>query len=43
MNPAYMVRQLHEQQGRTFGVKAHLTSLKLLNPRLKAAAADGKN
>jgi signal transduction histidine kinase len=33
MNPAYMVRQLHEQQGRSFGVKAHLTSLKLFNPR----------
>ncbi|MGE5468573.1 MAG: ATP-binding protein [Ignavibacteria bacterium] len=33
MNPAYMVRQLHEQQGQSFGVKAHLTSLKLLNPR----------
>ncbi|GEM_PF-6708280 len=32
MNPAYMVRQLHEQQGRTFGVRAHLTSLKLMNP-----------
>jgi signal transduction histidine kinase len=31
MNPAYMVRQLHEQQ--SFGVKAHLTSLKLMNPR----------
>ncbi|MDD5249883.1 MAG: DUF3365 domain-containing protein [Rhodocyclaceae bacterium] len=32
MNPAYMVRQLHEQQGRTIGVRAHLTSLKLMNP-----------
>jgi signal transduction histidine kinase len=31
MNPAYMVRQLHEQQ--SFGVRAHLTSLKLMNPK----------
>ncbi len=32
MNPAYMVRQMTEDFDRLYGVKGHITSLKLLNP-----------
>lgn len=32
MNPAYMVRQMSEEYDRLFGVKGHITSLKLHNP-----------
>ncbi len=32
MNPAYMIRELHQRFPDQLGVKTHLTSLKLLNP-----------
>ena len=32
LNPAYMVRQMQEGYSDTFGVRGHLTSLKLINP-----------
>ena len=32
MNPAYMVRQMHQLYSESFGVKGHITSLKPLNP-----------
>jgi hypothetical protein len=32
MNPAYMLRQLHEDFAELYGVKGHLTSLKPLRP-----------
>lgn len=33
VNPAYMIRQMYEHFGEQFGIKGHLTSLKLLNPK----------
>ena len=32
MNPAYMVRQLHEDFAQLYGIQGRITSLKLLNP-----------
>ncbi|KPA17248.1 membrane protein containing ATP-binding region, ATPase-like domain protein [Candidatus Magnetomorum sp. HK-1] len=32
MNPAYMIRQIMENYSKTYGIKGHITSLKLLNP-----------
>jgi len=32
MNPAYMIRELHNQFADKMGVRTHLTSLKLMNP-----------
>lgn len=32
MNPAYMVRQMHQFHSDTFGIKGHITSLKPINP-----------
>ncbi len=32
MNPSYMLRQMQQTSGETFGVRGHITSLKLLNP-----------
>jgi len=35
MNPAYMIRQVMEGYDKLYGVKGHITSLKLLNPENK--------
>jgi two-component sensor histidine kinase len=35
MNPAYMIRQVMEGYEKLYGVKGHITSLKLLNPKNK--------
>ncbi|CAG35043.1 diguanylate cyclase domain-containing protein [Desulfotalea psychrophila] len=32
MNPAYAMRQMHESYAKTYGVRGHITSLKLLRP-----------
>ncbi|MBF0260534.1 MAG: DUF3365 domain-containing protein [Magnetococcales bacterium] len=32
MNPAYMLREVMERYAETYGVRGHITSLKLLNP-----------
>lgn len=36
MNPAYMLRQVQEDFSTEYGIKGHLTSLKLMNPNNKA-------
>lgn len=33
MNPAYLIREVQENFGGDLGIKSHLTSLKLLNPK----------
>ncbi|MDH4262346.1 MAG: DUF3365 domain-containing protein [Spirochaetia bacterium] len=38
MNPAYILRQIQEDYPEEFGMKTHLTSLKLLNPKNKPDA-----
>jgi two-component sensor histidine kinase len=35
MNPAYMIRQVMERYEKLYGIKGHITSLKLLNPENK--------
>ena len=42
MNPAYMIRQLHEQFDELFGSKGHITSLKPLRPENAADAWEQK-
>ncbi len=32
MNPAYMLRQLHEEFAELYGIQGHITSLKPLRP-----------